>query len=268
MGQSKTNITFSKTALALGDRHYKIGATALSTSATMRLSTLLFVFAHVSSTQSSFSPTFYELTVQEGQHGDWVGFKTCQRGYYVCGLRVRYHDSIDRCPSCDQTAINGLAMKCCSASDDGADDERVLISKGHKGKWRSFTSCPDGASGSKSSICGLSTKFDYGEYDYGLAPLDKTGLNGIGMVCCDHHDWYERRQETVEEGHAGKWDDGGSYGTWCQQKDHWVCGIDFRLQAKQGPGADDTAGNGIKIRCCKGPPSEASDYKNKYRGLH
>jgi hypothetical protein len=49
-----------------------------------------------------------EIKIHDGYWGGWTDMKTCPDNTYVCGLKARVES-----PGGDDTAMNGIHMKCC-----------------------------------------------------------------------------------------------------------------------------------------------------------
>ena len=49
-----------------------------------------------------------EMKIHDGYWGSWTDMKTCPDNTYVCGLKARVES-----PGGDDTAMNGIHMKCC-----------------------------------------------------------------------------------------------------------------------------------------------------------
>ena len=151
----------------------------------------------------------------------------------MCGLNIRYEEAGGT--DFDDTTLNGLQMTCCDYQT--GDAVTVYPGDGHYGDWNYWYVC----SSQYYIPCGMLTRFEWGEHD------DDTALNGIDVKCCHNRNWGDQEARELQQGDYGSWD---MSWTMCNEG-FYICGINFRLEGVLGAGIDDTAGNGIEMRCCQ-----------------
>lgn len=118
------------------------------------------------------------------------------------------------------------------------DKKDVVIFEGLWGEWRNWVEVPEA---DYRFACGARVRF---ESHQGRG--DDTAANGVRFVFCGAGDWQD--QETLSI-YDGRW------GGWGQQKmcpeGYYIDGAKVRFEDSLGRGGDDTALNGLAIRCHK-----------------
>jgi len=180
---------------------------------------------------------FRDILVENGISGDWGSMVMCPDNFHVCGLKAQWKYNVG---GWDDTAMNGLAVRCCSIEYHLARVDK-FIGIGPFGKWYDMVLCPNIDKGWR--LTGVSTRFE--EYQ---GSGDDTALNGIKMMC-----------ETKPDGSLVlgglKMVEEGDWGTWgplkgCPYSHPFVCGFKARIEPDQGTNEDDTGMNGLVMRCC------------------
>lgn len=95
---------------------------------------------------------------------------------------------------------------------------------------------------------------------------DDTAANGLRVVYCHHTSWFVKTDAvTIDNGHWGHWSDL----KWCSAN-YYMDGAQVRFEDWQGSGIDgghdDTALNGLKIRC-RGKVTGATEWITVHGGL-
>jgi hypothetical protein len=180
--------------------------------------------------------------------GNWLGMAVCPIGTYVCGLRDRFENAIGT--GGDDTAMNGIRMKCCNRVPGGGNTVReISAGDGIWGSWKNFIDCP-----ANFYACGLQTRFE--PFQGTKKSEDDTALNGVRMRCCDRGTYSNQVGISIQEGAWGNWKPSYSMCPTGQV----ICGLESRFESDQGVNADDTAMNGIKMRCCDNSDAEIEIY--------
>ncbi|XP_053287661.1 vitelline membrane outer layer protein 1-like isoform X1 [Pleuronectes platessa] len=167
------------------------------------------------------------LTVTNGQRwGTWMLTGMCRDQYFAIGFSTRVEAKQG---GGDNTALNGIRLIC------GKDGKRSLTYtvESHSGFWGEW---------SNPQYChtGVLTSFQLrveGQQGRG----DGTAANNIRFRCSSGH---------VLEGSGLDW---GVYGEWSKNCGHGgICGIETKMEARQGRG-DDTTLNDVRFHCCAVP---------------
>ncbi|KAG8547021.1 hypothetical protein GDO81_029313 [Engystomops pustulosus] len=125
----------------------------------------------------------------------------------------------------DDTALNAIRLYCASPSTRDTQ-ETITSSESSWGDWTPVSWCPSG------HLMSFALQVEPKQGDG-----DDTAANNIMMQCSDH---------TVLTGKGGYW---GTFGSWSWTCPSGICGIQTRVEGKQGRG-DDTALNDVKFGCC------------------
>ena len=168
-----------------------------------------------------YEPTGVELT-HEGVWGDWGDWEDCPNGGYVTSFKekVEGHSSTS-----DDSGLNSVCLIC-------SQGEEVCSSQGAWGDWGDESDeCKEGFSGSN-------LKFE-AERHGGVK--DETAGNDLRLMC------------NGEEVYAGN---GGNFGEWEPNNQNCpsgqvICGIKTRVEQPRGIWHDDSALNGVSLKCCK-----------------
>ncbi len=151
-----------------------------------------------------------------GFWGKWRNFQSCGHGSYVNGFSNRVEGNQK---GGDDTAMNAIRMTCTNG--------RTLTPHGGLwGGWGHSARCPGGYTGAQVRI----------ERQQGDG--DDTALNCVKLWCTSTNSW--------SNSNCGPW--GDWHTGWCD-KGQKICGVNIRLEDSQR-GGDDTAMNGIELRCC------------------
>jgi hypothetical protein len=136
----------------------------------------------------------------------------------------------------DDTALNSVRLVCAS-EDRGAPT--VTVSS-HEGWWGSWASSPTCAPGQWLEQGRIRIEARQG------GDKDDTAANDVQFKCSDG-----------AELSAGN---GTSWGSWLEYQacpeETVMCGVSIRLEEKKGSDKDDTAMNGLRVRCCELPQDE------------
>ncbi|XP_062255348.1 vitelline membrane outer layer protein 1 homolog [Platichthys flesus] len=163
------------------------------------------------------------LTVTNGQRwGTWRGPEMCPDQYFAVGFSTRVEAKQS---GGDDTALNGIRLICTLYG------HRTHIVESHPGFWGEWSNpqyCPGG----------VLTSFQLRVATLRGIFADDTAVNNIKFRCSNGHEL---------EGSGLDW---GGYGRWSQDCGHGgICGIETKMEARQGKG-DDTALNDVRFICC------------------
>ena len=161
---------------------------------------------------------------QFGDWGDWVEFDK-----FVCGGQSRYDTTKY---GSDASGLNGLKFKFCSYTYTGPIYEPV--SNGLFGDWLKTVDAPDDFFG-----CGATLRVQSSQGDG-----DDTAANAIRLTYCNKFDWNTQLDANLNEGLYGEW----KTKVMCP-KGQFMNGANIKLEKSQGIYSDDTAMNGLKIKC-------------------
>ena len=166
-----------------------------------------------------------DIQPDSGPWGEWSQELFCAAGSYAQGFDQRVEASVG---SRDDTGLNTVRLAC-------HDRTGKLIEKfeTHPGLYGSYGSAPVCA-GAGNFLTGVRIKL---EAPQGAG--DDTAANGVQFAC--------------KNGGSIAADNDLRYGQWSE----WrfcpartaVCGMEVKVEASRG-GGDDTAMNGISLRCC------------------
>ncbi|KXZ43365.1 hypothetical protein GPECTOR_92g588 [Gonium pectorale] len=180
------------------------------------------------------------LTVGAGMWGDW------EQQSYPCG-KFFYNETSKKMEvvampmnsymlrfessqgSGDDTALNGISVGCLNGVANQVED-------GDGGDWTASASCPTGG-----YFVGAKMRTEAYQGTSG----DDTAANSIVFTCSN-------QKGTDTNAYSGLWGTWNDY-TYCPGESY-ICGIQVRVEGKQGSG-DDTALNGMRIGCCSFPSS-------------
>ena len=109
-----------------------------------------------------------------------------------------------------------------------------VVYSGLWGDWKDWAYAPTG-----SFFCGGQVRFEDSR-----GSKDDTAANGLKLISCDRDDWDTQSTILIYEGNWGSWKDivmcpSGSF----------IHGGRVRFEGAQGSSGDDTALNGLQIRC-------------------
>jgi hypothetical protein len=169
-----------------------------------------------------------ELNPGESKWGEWRSEVTCPAGTWArnFGQRVEAKNAKGE----DDSALNSVRLMCAKA--DGSSPATI---KSHDGWWGSWADAPNACpSGSFINAVRIRLEPPQG------GKKDDTAANDVNFRCSNG-----------TELNAGN---GTPWGDWTQYKEcpagSAVCGLSIKLQDKRGKDADDTAMNGLRLRCC------------------
>ena len=176
-------------------------------------------------------PSGYARPVNyNGGWGSWGGWDMCTGDRLICGIQSRIEGSQG---GGDDTGLNAVRLICCNSLPIGRLNEQDIYSKqGGWGDWRETQYCPTG-----SYVTGINMKIE-GSQGGG----DDTGANAINIRCNDP------ANTVIQSGYNVGWGNWRGFGS-CPAGE-MACGMQTKVEDGQG-GGDDTAFNGIQLRCCK-----------------
>lgn len=174
------------------------------------------------------------LGVGQQKWGDWRPMADCPPGTWAIGFEQRVEPP--NAKGEDDTALNSVRLVCAS-EDRGAPT--VTVSS-HEGWWGSWASSPTCAPGQWLEQGRIRIEARQG------GDKDDTAANDVQFKCSDG-----------AELSAGN---GTSWGSWLEYQacpeETVMCGVSIRLEEKKGSDKDDTAMNGLRVRCCELPQDE------------
>lgn len=156
-----------------------------------------------------------------GKWGDWQEVKMCPHDFYAYGFSLRVERSQGKG---DDTALNGIRLMCKHITYP--IDDIVVESPGIWGDWTTKHTCSDGYLDSFQ----LRVESSQGKGD-------DTAANNMNVHCSNGD---------ILHGDGTGW---GNWGRWSSRCPNGVCGIQVRMEGRQGRG-DDTALNDVKMICC------------------
>ncbi len=173
---------------------------------------------------------YFDETVLEVGSGPW-GFDRamafCPYGTYASGFSLRVEPKNEK--DGDDTALNSVRLIC-----TGTWSNQPIVVQSHPGYWGDWgpvVSCTTDKylKGANIRIEGKQKK------------KDDTAANDVKFVC--------------DDGTELKSPNGGPWGEWQKETvscpdDEKVCGVQIKLEGRQGPDDDDTAMNGLTLACC------------------
>lgn len=156
------------------------------------------------------------------QWGDWGPTEYCPSNSYATGFAIRVEYPIDG----DDTALNAIQLYCRSGSNNEVGT--ITSSVQDFGEWTGKRQCRNGR------LNAIRMRVEGNQGGNG----DDTAANDLDMRC-----------ENGEELRGG----GTGWGTWSSWQNcpsgQIICGIQTRVEGKQGKG-DDTALNDAIFYCC------------------
>ncbi|XP_072000782.1 vitelline membrane outer layer protein 1 homolog [Engystomops pustulosus] len=158
-----------------------------------------------------------------GPWGDWGSRQWCPPRTVARGFSLRVERPLGS--DGDDTALNAIRLYCASPSTRDTQ-ETITSSESSWGDWTPVSWCPSG------HLMSFALQVEPKQGDG-----DDTAANNIMMQCSDH---------TVLTGKGGYW---GTFSSWSGTCPSGICGIQTRVEGKQGRG-DDTALNDVKFGCC------------------
>ena len=169
-----------------------------------------------------------------GIWGDWGKWQYCPKGSFAAGYAMKVEAHRDG--RFDDSAVNGIKLYCVNKATGkrvGVITSRV----GPWGSWREGASCQG-----KTVLYATAMSFEPHKKD-----SDDTATNSVRFKCTDG--------KTIQAFGSMPWGRWSQYQT-CPNKKivglkfrTAICGIQTRIEAKQGKG-DDTALNGANYACC------------------
>lgn len=166
----------------------------------------------------------------QGIWGGWGSWDMCTGDRLVCGIQSRIEGSQG---GGDDTGLNAVRLICCNSLPIGRLNEQDIFSKQSGwGDWREVQYCPTG-----SYVVGINLKLEGGQ-----GGGDDTAANAVNLRCNDPGN------TILYSGHNVGWGNWRGFG-FCPAG-QIACGMQTRVEDGQG-GGDDTALNGIQLRCCR-----------------
>lgn len=178
---------------------------------------------------SNLSPIRTSDVVGSTAWGKWGRWDDCRNGSFVRAFSVKTESKHG---VKDDTALNAARFQCYSKS--GTFTEQISSTNGPWGRWGPEQRCHGGFFASLAM---------YSEEQ--CRRCDNTAANSIEMLC----------REDSGRNHWMKTGEGEFGWSTVMQTVHCpdgqaICGVQTRVQSRQGPG-DDTALNQIKLKCCE-----------------
>ena len=164
----------------------------------------------------------------EGNWGTWGSWSKCPKGSYVVGFRLRTEENQGWWS--DDTAANDIHLKC---RKPGSSKPSKVLGSAKKtwGDWSDYSDC----AGLNNPVVGFQVKNASPE-----GSSDDTSINDVKMICKDG-------SKTISVSANTGW---GNWGDKIVcQKGYAVVGLQTRVDEGGLPGYDDTALNGLKVKC-------------------
>lgn len=169
-----------------------------------------------------------------GPWGAWHPAKFCPSNSYAVGFNLKVERPIGKG---DDTALNAIKLKCRFANGAGWAGE-VESGYGPWGIWTGMKTCMNFL-----NIQFFITSFSL-KVERPIGKGDDTAANNMKVTCRPR----KHSQTTNLEGNGGPWGGYGGNSGQCPLGSA-VCGIQTRVEGRQGRG-DDTALNNVKLFCC------------------
>ena len=171
----------------------------------------------------------------DGPWGSWQQLLFCNEGMFAVGYQARIEASQGGgLYGGDDTSLNSVRLLCKHVTSGAT--EWVSSYDGLWGTWRSVAQCPGTGNYLRSAQMRL-------EGSQGGGNADDTAANDVQFGCT-------RSAGYVHAAGAHTW---GNWSNWQQcPNDTAVCGLQIKFEGSLGNG-DDTAMNGIEMRCCDLP---------------
>ncbi|KAM3924605.1 vitelline membrane outer layer protein 1 homolog [Leptodactylus fuscus] len=158
-----------------------------------------------------------------GPWGEWGYRQWCPPNTKARGFSLQVERPLGS--NRDDTALNTIKLYCAPPSSRDTV-ETITSQEGNWGDWTSVSWCPSG------NLISFALQVEPPQ-----RKGDDTAANNIMMQCSDH---------TIIRGNGGPW---GNYGSWSAICSNGICGIQTRVEGRQGRG-DDTSLNDVKFGCC------------------
>jgi hypothetical protein len=174
-----------------------------------------------------------ELLPGDGSWGTWRTTAYCPPGQYALGYRMRVEGNQG---SGDDTSLNAVQLDC--QVPFAAVGQTVSSHDGLWGGWGSTRYCSNARSWAPSNfMSGARIRIESSQ-----GGGDDTAANDVTFLCRDG--------DTINPGN------GRAIGSWSSYAEcpsaSLVCGVTARIEDPRGSG-DDTAMNGIRLKCCSAP---------------
>ena len=166
--------------------------------------------------------TFYEYT--------WKQESCVARRKFMCRL-----DCDNPHHTTTTTKISTTTITTTTTKVPSRWEEQITINAytGKWGTWEAVKKCPKDY-----YVCGMKSRWEEPQGSFG----DDTALNSLELECC-HMTNGQKSSVRISEGIEGVWD---SYYSSCPSN-QYVCGMKVR---NEDSAADNTALNGVEVRCC------------------
>jgi hypothetical protein len=168
-----------------------------------------------------------ELAPGEVKWGTWRSEATCPAGTWARNFGQRVEPKNPK--GDDDTALNAVSLVC--ARPDGSSPSTI---KSHDGWWGNWKDAPGCTGGSFINAVRIRLEQPQG------GKKDDTAANDVNFRCSNGTE--------LSAGNGTLW------GDWSEYKEcpagSAVCGLSIKLEEKKGKDGDDTAMNGLKVRCC------------------
>ncbi len=178
------------------------------------------------------------LAPADGSWGSWRNTVYCPPGEYATSFQMRVESSQG---SGDDTSLNSVQLQCRAQS--GGASWWISSHNGFWGSWGNVASCKNASTSAPTNFLdGARLRVEPSQ-----GSGDDTGANDATFSC--------RQGDVINPG------GGRSIGNWSSDAtcpaDSAICGISTRVEDRQGSG-DDTAMNGIRLKCCRVEPVVAA----------
>lgn len=190
--------------------------------------------AHPAPRSASFrSDEVGDITPASGPWGEWKQRIYCSPGMWAVGYQLRTEKPQG---GGDDSALNSVKLRC--ASPNGQRSEWISSYDGLWGTWRSAAECKNPSGRSNNFLKGARVRM---EKPQGRG--DDTAANDVQFSCS--------RGGSIHASGGGQWGDWDPW-SYCPAGSA-VCGLSIRFEPYQGGSSDDSAMNGLNLRCCKLP---------------
>lgn len=181
----------------------------------------------------------------EAPDGQWQRVADCPAGTWAAGFRQRV-EPLDLAK--DDKGLNAVQLVC--RKPDGTGETRISSHDGRAGAWSQPQSCGTGRFISEARIrLEEQPQLKPRPASPGLIFRDRIGAADTRFRCNDNTETTRKTELLADNGiDRGRWSAWGS----CPEKTA-VCGIAVKMGDDAQRGQDDTALNGMQLRCCALP---------------
>jgi hypothetical protein len=174
---------------------------------------LKFTYCHLDNWNAQKTEIIYP-----GLWGDWKGMRFCPEGSYVDGAQVRFEGSTGGGKNEDDTALNGLKIRCRNYITD--IEEWVMVYEGYWGYWRKQTFITDKyvtlanirfedsiGDGDDTAWNGLAFRYEFPNNGTSLEPIkgywrNLASANSVSMSITESMETTEGESLSEEQSHS------------------------------------------------------------------